>query len=205
MGLKGKDNPNWRGGRTRTEHGYILIRVGMDHHLADCRGYAYEHRIVAESKIGRRLEPGEIVHHTNGDKTDNRPENLDVLGSIADHRTEHRSTESNLMLPDEENPLITCGCGCGAMFRRFDSQGRPRGYQSGHNPQPSPTMTAVLSAVESGAETRSKISEITGIPVAGVGTALWKLKKRGLVTQIKRGAWKANIGHQKSNTGAVFP
>src|SRR5205809_93254 len=35
--------------------GYILLFVGKDHHLADVRGYAYEHRIVAEQAIGRQL------------------------------------------------------------------------------------------------------------------------------------------------------
>ena len=48
-------NPNWRGGKVKTQHGYILIRVGVGHPLADCRGYAYEHRVVLSKKIGRLL------------------------------------------------------------------------------------------------------------------------------------------------------
>ena len=54
----GSKNNNWRGGRSVTQSGYILLRVGKRHHLADVRGYAYEHRVVAEKSLGRKLRPG---------------------------------------------------------------------------------------------------------------------------------------------------
>lgn len=74
-------NPNWKNGTTIRKDGYVLERRGVKQ-LA-------QHRIVAEQMLGRPLLPGECVHHKNGDRSDNRPENLEVLPSHSDHMRLH--------------------------------------------------------------------------------------------------------------------
>ncbi|MFQ5833297.1 MAG: HNH endonuclease [Candidatus Thorarchaeota archaeon] len=47
------------------------------------------HRWKAEKSLGRKLHPGEVVHHKNSFKTDNRNSNLRVFSSSAKHRAHH--------------------------------------------------------------------------------------------------------------------
>lgn len=70
---------SWRGGRTISSEGYVLI-MRKDHPFAQGRDkYVPEHRLVMEGILGRYLTSGEVVHHRNGVKDDNRPENLAIV------------------------------------------------------------------------------------------------------------------------------
>ena len=61
------------------QNGYVFIKI------ANPSVWVHEHRLVAAANLGRPLEKGEHVHHLNGDKHDNRPENLVVMTS-AQHK-----------------------------------------------------------------------------------------------------------------------
>lgn len=43
---KGPDHPRWQDGKIISSHGYVKVRVGSEHPLADPNGYAYEHLLV---------------------------------------------------------------------------------------------------------------------------------------------------------------
>ena len=51
------------------------------------------HRYVAKRKLGRKLHPGEVVHHKNRNKKDNRRKNLDVLPSQQKHYRIHKKNK----------------------------------------------------------------------------------------------------------------
>lgn len=92
--VTGTAHPRWNGKRLITGHGYVLVRVAPDHPRAFGPPrlrrfkYAYEHDIVMEQIIGRSLRRGEVVHHLNGRRDDNRPLNL-VVEMKRNHSRRH--------------------------------------------------------------------------------------------------------------------
>lgn len=78
---QGVQHPMWKGGRNIEKSGYIRVYMGPYRQR-------FEHLLVAEKALGRRLRKGEVVHHINGNKADNRPQNL-LICSISYHRYLH--------------------------------------------------------------------------------------------------------------------
>lgn len=70
--------------------GYILVYCPT-HHLANKHGFVLEHRLVAEQKYGREIKKDEVVHHIDGNKTNNSIDNL-VIVSRAEHMEIHRTS-----------------------------------------------------------------------------------------------------------------
>lgn len=81
--VKGKNNPNWSGGKM-VSNGYVYLHL-PDHPKCDSRGYVAEHTVVLEKKLKRYLTKEECVHHLNGIKNDNAPENLVLCASNSEH------------------------------------------------------------------------------------------------------------------------
>jgi hypothetical protein len=82
---------NWRGGIRKNLGGsgqYIGI-YSLNHPFKTKDGYVMEHRLVMEKKLGRYLDPKEIVHHINGNKRDNRIENLELVSDRGTHTRNH--------------------------------------------------------------------------------------------------------------------
>jgi hypothetical protein len=74
----GEFNGNWKGGRARHHQGYVMIYAPWHPRAAFGKRYVFEHTLVMEDSLGRRLVPGETVHHINGVRDDNRLENLEL-------------------------------------------------------------------------------------------------------------------------------
>jgi hypothetical protein len=67
------------GSRSLRPDGYILVYYPTHPDASPGNRSVLEHRLVAEEKYGRRILPTEHVHHINGIRNDNRPENLEII------------------------------------------------------------------------------------------------------------------------------
>ena len=79
----------WKGGRGVRPDGYVWLRM-RDHPRASSEGQVLEHHVVVEERLGHRLRSSAEIHHINGDKQDNRPQNLVVCHDSTYHKLLHR-------------------------------------------------------------------------------------------------------------------
>ncbi|MCK5609213.1 hypothetical protein KAR91_45485, partial [Candidatus Pacearchaeota archaeon] len=59
---KGSNHWNWKGGKIKTDEGYILVKKSK-HPFCNKNGYIYEHRLIMEKLLKRYLTPEEVIHH----------------------------------------------------------------------------------------------------------------------------------------------
>jgi hypothetical protein len=86
----GVNNPSYKSGRRVDRDGYVLVSAPLGHPHARSRkgrkyGIIYEHRLILEDKIGRFLDPLEVVDHIDGLRLHNSPDNLRLFSSNAEH------------------------------------------------------------------------------------------------------------------------
>lgn len=81
-----------RSGKARVnQNGYIEI-YNPEHPNSNTSGHILEHRLIMAEYLGRDLQPDENVHHKNGNRSDNRIENLELWskGQPAGQRVEDK-------------------------------------------------------------------------------------------------------------------
>lgn len=82
----GPGHPEWKGGQIIDKNGYLLVYCpGHPHASGSRKSYVRAHRLVVEQHLGRYLDPKEVVHHKNGDRLDNRIENLSLYSENKFH------------------------------------------------------------------------------------------------------------------------
>lgn len=80
----GDKNPNWKGGKRVVNNGYIFIYTPTHPNRTKTNNVP-EHRLVMEKHLGRYLNKEEVVHHKNGNTSDNRLKNLQLLKNQSEH------------------------------------------------------------------------------------------------------------------------
>lgn len=87
--------------------GYRYCRTNPPHPRRNSNGLYPLHRVLAENKLGRLLEPGEVVHHKDENRENDTPDNLEVL-PLPEH--------SRLHAMEKAPPQVRLKCRCGKEF-----------------------------------------------------------------------------------------
>jgi len=127
-----------------SHNGYMLVYC-PNHPYAKSKGHVYEHRYVLETHLKRYLNRDEIVHHLNGNASDNRIENLSLMLNGPHVKHHHSVASPEILKQRKENArkigyknrigrmIILCSCGCGEKLEDRNKYGRKRKFIKGHN------------------------------------------------------------------------
>ena len=97
---KGELNNNWKGGSIIDTEGYVRVHA-PENPSSWTTGYVRRARLVLSQHLGRPLTSSEIAHHKNGDRSDDRLENLE-LRTASQHSKAHRLDEWRRQHPNGE-------------------------------------------------------------------------------------------------------
>lgn len=89
-GRKGVASSNWKGGEVTIDGRVYIYKPNHPNAMQSGRKYVARSRLVMSEHLNRPLTSSEIVHHVNGDKLDDRVENLMVV-TRAKHNTIHHN------------------------------------------------------------------------------------------------------------------
>lgn len=102
--------------------GDYLYALVPDHPKATKNGYVLAHRVIMEQSLGRFLEEGEVVHHINKDKHDNRIENLQLMNN-KEHNRFHGY--------ERKHEYVFICKNCGETFdRKYGNRPDVKGYKN---------------------------------------------------------------------------
>lgn len=99
------------GSKRVNDLGYTLIKVGKDYPGTTRGGWIQEHRYLMEQSLGRNLQKNEHVHHKNGDRSDNRLDNLELWSGKKDPKGQRQIDLAKDIIvglsADDKNNLLT--------------------------------------------------------------------------------------------------
>jgi hypothetical protein len=101
----GANHGNWKGGIrfiVCRKTIYKFVRIGV-------RQYQFEHRLIMEKYLGRKLLNNEVVHHKDGNGLNNSIDNLEVL-KWGEHKGKHKGSY--------KHPNFICKCGNNKHFSK---------------------------------------------------------------------------------------